>query len=180
MILNEDFYEDDTISTIHSIKYKVNDCRQLLENELIRRKQPNFSSQREFEKFLTKVQTYNIICFDSSHNQICRYNNLTEDDLISTFSYSIKESIVNNYNPVGSITDISIDIDDIETSEQQIIHKSNNLFELKRFISENVNSEKELKPKYFENKLLIYHNDIYDEYFSKYDLNEGVVKTFNY
>lgn len=178
MILNEDFYEDDTISTIHSIEYKVNDCRQLLDNELIRRKQPNFSSQREFEKFLTKVQTYDIICFDSYYNQICRYNNLTEDELISIFSYSIKESIVNNYNPVGSISEISID--DIETSEQQITNKSNNISELKRFISENVKSEKELKPKYFENKLLIYHNDIYDEYFSKYDLNEGVVKTFNH
>ena len=41
-------------------------------------------------------------------------------------------------------------------------------------------SVNELKPKYFENKFLIYHNDIYDEYFSKYDVNEGVVKIFNY
>ena len=178
MILNEDFYEDDIISKIYSIKYKVNDSRPLLENELNRRKQPNFSSQREFEKFLSKYQTYDVICFDSSHNQICRYNNLTEDDLLTTFSYSIKESIVNNYNPVGSVSEIFID--DIETVEQQSIHNSNNFSELKQFISENVKSVNELKPKYFENKFLIYHNDIYDEYFSKYDINEGVVKTFNY
>ena len=26
-----------------------------------------------FENFLSKYQTYDIICFDSSHNQICRY-----------------------------------------------------------------------------------------------------------
>lgn len=109
---------------------------------------------------------------------MCRYNNLTEDDLLTTFSYSINESIVNNYNPVDSVSEIFID--DIETVEQQSIHNSNNFSELKQFISENVKSVNELKPKYFENKFLIYHNDIYDEYFSKYDVNEGVVKTFNY
>ena len=178
MILNEDFYEDDIISKIYSIKYKVNDSGPLLEKELNRRKQPNFSSQRDFENFLSKHQTYDVICFDSSHNQICRYNNLSEDDLVTTFSYSIKESIVNNYNAVGSVSEIFID--DIETVEQQSIHNSNNFSELKQFISENVKSMNELKPKYFENKFLIYHNDIYDEYFSKYDVNEGVVKTFNY
>ena len=178
MIFNEDFYEDDTISKIYSIKYKVNDSRLILEKELNRRKQPNFSSQIDFENFMSKYQTYDVICFDSSHKQMCRYNNLSEDDLITTFSYSIKESIVNNYNPVGSVSEIFID--NIETVEQQSIHKSNNFSELKQFISENVKSMNELKPKYFENKFLIYHNDIYDEYFSKYDVNEGVVKTFNY
>ena len=64
MILNEDFYEDDTISKIYSIKYKVNDSRPLLEKELNRRKQPKISSQRDFEKFLSKHQTYDVICFD--------------------------------------------------------------------------------------------------------------------
>lgn len=64
MILNEDFYEDDIISKIYSIKYKVNDSQHLLEKEFNRRKQPNFSSQRDFEKFLSKIQTYDVICFD--------------------------------------------------------------------------------------------------------------------